>query len=74
MKEKGVKKVAAVTSIGAGDSEQQAPFFFKVRLTVVRWPPGAPRVWGTIVALCLVFQAFCLFSRVGLQRRRHVLL
>ncbi|CAM9595565.1 unnamed protein product [Pylaiella littoralis] len=30
MKEKGVKRVAAVTSIGAGDSEQQAPFFFKV--------------------------------------------
>lgn len=31
MKEKGVRRVAAVTSIGAGDSEQQAPFFFKVR-------------------------------------------
>ena len=30
MKEKGVKKVAVVTSIGAGDSENQAPFFFKV--------------------------------------------
>ncbi|CBJ26607.1 Flavine reductase [Ectocarpus siliculosus] len=30
MKEKGVKKVATVTSIGTGDSENQAPFFFKV--------------------------------------------
>jgi uncharacterized protein YbjT (DUF2867 family) len=30
MKEKGVKRVAVVTSIGAGDSESQAPFFFKV--------------------------------------------
>lgn len=29
MKEKGVKKVATVTSIGTGDSENQAPFFFK---------------------------------------------
>jgi putative NADH-flavin reductase len=31
MKEKGVKRLAVVTSIGAGDSESQAPFFFKVR-------------------------------------------
>jgi nucleoside-diphosphate-sugar epimerase len=30
MKEKGVKRVAVVTSIGAGDSENQAPFMFKV--------------------------------------------
>lgn len=30
MKEKGVKRLAVVTSIGAGDSEDQAPFFFKV--------------------------------------------
>ncbi len=30
MKEKGVKRLAVVTSIGAGDSENQAPFFFKV--------------------------------------------
>jgi len=30
MKEKGVKRIAVVTSIGAGDSEDQAPFFFKV--------------------------------------------
>ncbi len=30
MKEKGVKRIAVVTSIGAGDSESQAPFFFKV--------------------------------------------
>ena len=29
MKEKGVKRLAVVTSIGAGDSEKQAPFFFK---------------------------------------------
>merc|ERR1712232_733007 len=29
-KEKGVKRVSVVTSIGAGDSENQAPFFFKV--------------------------------------------
>jgi uncharacterized protein YbjT (DUF2867 family) len=30
MKEKGVKRLAVLTSIGAGDSENQAPFFFKV--------------------------------------------
>ena len=30
MKEKGVKRLSVVTSIGAGDSENQAPFFFKV--------------------------------------------
>jgi nucleoside-diphosphate-sugar epimerase len=30
MKAKGVKRLAVVTSIGAGDSESQAPFFFKV--------------------------------------------
>jgi nucleoside-diphosphate-sugar epimerase len=30
MKAKGVKRLAVVTSIGAGDSENQAPFFFKV--------------------------------------------
>lgn len=30
MKEKGVKRIAVITSIGAGDSKDQAPFFFKV--------------------------------------------
>jgi nucleoside-diphosphate-sugar epimerase len=30
MKAKGVKRLAVVTSIGAGDSEKQAPFFIKV--------------------------------------------
>lgn len=30
MKAKGVKRLAVVTSIGTGDSENQAPFFFKV--------------------------------------------
>lgn len=30
MKEAGISRVAVVTSIGAGDSEKQAPFFFKV--------------------------------------------
>jgi len=30
MKQSEVKRVAVVTSIGAGDSENQAPFFFKV--------------------------------------------
>eukprot|EP00929_Paragymnodinium_shiwhaense_P003499 TRINITY_DN104040_c0_g1_i1.p1 TRINITY_DN104040_c0_g1~~TRINITY_DN104040_c0_g1_i1.p1 ORF type:complete len:280 (-),score=83.73 TRINITY_DN104040_c0_g1_i1:113-952(-) len=30
MKRVGAKRVAVVTSIGAGDSEDQAPFFFKV--------------------------------------------
>ena len=30
MKAKGVTRLAVVTSIGAGDSENQAPFFFKV--------------------------------------------
>jgi hypothetical protein len=35
MKEKGVKRVAVVTSIGAGDSESQAPFMFKVSFTKI---------------------------------------
>mmetsp|Transcript_25676 Transcript_25676/g.32366 ORF Transcript_25676/g.32366 Transcript_25676/m.32366 type:complete len:288 (-) Transcript_25676:210-1073(-) len=30
MKEKDVKRIAVITSIGAGDSKDQAPFFFKV--------------------------------------------
>eukprot|EP00560_Eucampia_antarctica_P004502 CAMPEP_0197831462 /NCGR_PEP_ID=MMETSP1437-20131217/10201_1 /TAXON_ID=49252 ORGANISM="Eucampia antarctica, Strain CCMP1452" /NCGR_SAMPLE_ID=MMETSP1437 /ASSEMBLY_ACC=CAM_ASM_001096 /LENGTH=239 /DNA_ID=CAMNT_0043434385 /DNA_START=187 /DNA_END=906 /DNA_ORIENTATION=- len=30
MKEAGVKRIAVVTSIGAGDSKDQAPFFFKI--------------------------------------------
>mmetsp|Transcript_20175 Transcript_20175/g.40152 ORF Transcript_20175/g.40152 Transcript_20175/m.40152 type:complete len:284 (+) Transcript_20175:153-1004(+) len=30
MKEAGTKRIVAVTSIGAGDSENQAPFFFKI--------------------------------------------
>jgi len=30
MKEKNVKRIAVVTSIGAGDSQNQAPFFFKI--------------------------------------------
>ncbi|CAK0900736.1 unnamed protein product, partial [Prorocentrum cordatum] len=30
MKEAGTKRIAVVTSIGTGDSENQAPFFFKV--------------------------------------------
>lgn len=30
MKEKGVKRLVVVTSIGAGDSKDQAPFFFKI--------------------------------------------
>ena len=30
MKEKGVKRIAVITSIGAGDSKDQAPFFFKI--------------------------------------------
>ena len=30
MKAKGVKRLAVVTSIGTGDSENQAPFFFKI--------------------------------------------
>mmetsp|Transcript_8055 Transcript_8055/g.8899 ORF Transcript_8055/g.8899 Transcript_8055/m.8899 type:complete len:286 (+) Transcript_8055:121-978(+) len=35
MKEKGVKRVSVVTSIGAGDSEDQAPFAFKVLMFTV---------------------------------------
>ncbi|KAG5176303.1 flavine reductase [Tribonema minus] len=35
MKANGVKRIAAVTSIGAGDSENQAPFFFKVLMFTV---------------------------------------
>jgi nucleoside-diphosphate-sugar epimerase len=43
MKEKGVQRLAVVTSIGAGDSENQAPFFFKVssgRSSVVLFQDG----------------------------------
>ena len=32
----GVKRVAIVTSIGAGDSENQAPFMFKILMNTVR--------------------------------------
>lgn len=35
MKEKGVKRVAVVTSIGAGDSKDQAPFAFKLLMMTV---------------------------------------
>ena len=35
MKEKGVKRLAVVTSIGVGDSEDQAPFFFKLLMKTV---------------------------------------
>jgi len=35
MKENDVKRVSVVTSIGAGDSENQAPFFFKVLMFTV---------------------------------------
>uniref|UniRef100_A0A7S1TBA0 NAD(P)-binding domain-containing protein n=1 Tax=Tetraselmis chuii TaxID=63592 RepID=A0A7S1TBA0_9CHLO len=35
MQAKGVKRVSVVTSIGAGDSEKQAPFFFKVLMFTV---------------------------------------
>lgn len=35
MKAKGVKRVSVVTSIGAGDSENQAPFAFKVLMWTV---------------------------------------
>ena len=34
MKKKDVKRIAVITSIGAGDSKDQAPFFFKVNQTV----------------------------------------
>jgi nucleoside-diphosphate-sugar epimerase len=35
MKAKGVKRVSVVTSIGAGDSEKQAPLFFKALMYTV---------------------------------------
>lgn len=35
MKEKGVKRLAVVTSIGAGDSESQAPLMFKALMMTV---------------------------------------
>mmetsp|Transcript_16033 Transcript_16033/g.29076 ORF Transcript_16033/g.29076 Transcript_16033/m.29076 type:complete len:274 (+) Transcript_16033:52-873(+) len=35
MKENGVKRIAVVTSIGAGDSKDQAPFAFKVLMMTV---------------------------------------
>ena len=36
MKKKDVKRLAVITSIGAGDSKDQAPFFFKVNQTAAR--------------------------------------
>jgi nucleoside-diphosphate-sugar epimerase len=36
MKANGVKRIAVVTSIGTGDSERQAPFFFKILMMTVR--------------------------------------
>eukprot|EP00934_Nitzschia_sp_Nitz4_P001907 Nitzschia sp. Nitz4//scaffold1_size375055//302972//303808//NITZ4_000319-RA/size375055-processed-gene-0.387-mRNA-1//1//CDS//3329541174//1907//frame0 len=35
MKEKGVKRLAVITSIGAGDSKSQAPFSFRVLMSTV---------------------------------------
>lgn len=35
MKDKGVKRIAVVTSIGAGDSKDQAPFAFKILMMTV---------------------------------------
>ena len=35
MKAKSIKRIAVVTSIGAGDSEKQAPLFFKVLMMTV---------------------------------------
>lgn len=35
MKERGVKRIAVVTSIGAGDSRDQAPFAFKILMMTV---------------------------------------
>jgi putative NADH-flavin reductase len=35
MQAKGVKRISVVTSIGAGDSEKQAPFFFKMLMFTV---------------------------------------
>ena len=35
MKDKGVKRIAVVTSIGAGDSKDQAPFAFKLLMMTV---------------------------------------
>ena len=35
MKSNGVTRVSVVTSIGAGDSKEQAPFFFKVLMATV---------------------------------------
>ena len=37
MKANDVKRVAVVTSIGTGDSEKQAPFFFKILMMTVRF-------------------------------------
>ena len=35
MKDKGVKRIAVVTSIGAGNSKDQAPFAFKILMMTV---------------------------------------
>jgi hypothetical protein len=35
MKKKGTKRVAVITSIGAGDSENQAPLPFKILMMTV---------------------------------------
>jgi len=35
MKARGVRRISVVTSIGAGDSQNQAPFFFKLLMWTV---------------------------------------
>lgn len=35
MKDKGVKRLAVISSIGVGDSKDQAPFFFKILMNTV---------------------------------------
>ena len=49
MKKTDVKRVAVVTSIGAGDSENQAPFFFKVTMLMVGSEDGRAGKYGDML-------------------------
>ena len=59
MKEKGVKRLAVVTSIGAGDSESQAPFFFKILMMTASKLIHVRRTALLVGMMCRVYLHMC---------------
>jgi nucleoside-diphosphate-sugar epimerase len=59
MKSKGVKRLAVVTSIGTGDSENQAPFFFKSTFLYTFYDSS----WGNRICL-YVYSHFVILTIV----------